>query len=239
MRFTSIIGVVGWGLDFMLLDFPAHLAGKLVVDGMAWPGGNDATLDGTANEGHVADDVEQLVACTLVLPYQGLVLNVAQLCGITMLHVQHVGQLVELFLRNLALVHDDGVVQVAAFDEIGLEQRLNIAHEDKGTCGRNLCGVVIDVVERGKLRVDELRVERAHRGEREVVVGQDRDARAAFLVLYFNLLAYDIPVLGRVQFLNAYLLDFLHVLDGRAVEDGELRAVHLNQAVVHAQCVEG
>ena len=37
-----------------------------------------------------------------------------------MLHIQHISQFVKTFLRRLALVDDDSVIQVATLDEVGL-----------------------------------------------------------------------------------------------------------------------
>ena len=104
----------------MLANLFAQQTGKLIVDGVAWTGSYDATLNGTADKRHVTDDVEQFVPCTFVLPHQRLVLDVAQVGGIAVLHVQHVGQHVEALLCGLPFVNDDGIVQVAALDEVRL-----------------------------------------------------------------------------------------------------------------------
>ena len=223
----------------MLADLLAHLTREPIIDSVAWTCGNDASLDGSADEGHVSDDVEQLVAGALVLPHQRLVLHIAQVGSVAVLNMQHVGQHVETLLCGLTLVNDDGVVEIAALDEVGLQQRLEVAHEDKGTCRSYLLSILVDIVEGGKLAVDELRLEAAHRGERELVVGQDGDARAVLLVLHLYLLADDVVVLGSVLLFDAHLLNLLYKLDGRAVEDGELRAADLYEAVVDAQSVEG
>ena len=134
----------------------AHLAGKLVVDGVAGSGGDDASLDGFADQGQVAHNVEQLVAGTFVGPYQRFVVDVAQLFGIHVGHAHHVGQLVVVLLTHLALVDDDGVVQVAALDEASLQQGLNLAHEDKGTAGSHLSAELRHLFERGILVGDNL-----------------------------------------------------------------------------------
>ena len=72
-----VVGIVDRSLDFVLANLLAHLTGKLVVDGMAWTSGDDTSLDGFADESHIADDVKQFVACTFILPYQWLVLNIS------------------------------------------------------------------------------------------------------------------------------------------------------------------
>ena len=71
-----LIGVVDGGLHFVLADILTHQTGKLVVDGVTRTGGDNPSLDGFADESHVANDVKQFVACTLILPYQGLVLDI-------------------------------------------------------------------------------------------------------------------------------------------------------------------
>ena len=223
----------------MLANLLTNLARKPIIYSMTGTGGNDATLDGLADEGHIADDVEQLVAGALILPLQGLVLDISQVGSIAMLHMQHIGQRVKALLSGLALINNDSVVQIATLNQVGLKQGLNIAHEDKGACWSNLGSIFCYVIYGGKLAVDELRLERAHCGERHLIVGQNGDARTGFFVLDLNLLANDIPVFGGILLLNAYLLNLLHILDGRAVEDGELRTVDLNETVVDSQCIEG
>ena len=165
-------------------------------------------------------------------------LDITQVSGIAMLYVQHIGQLVETLLSSLALIDDDGIVQVAAFDEIGLQQRLYVAYEDEGAGAGYLLGIVLRIIQACKLRVDELRLERAHGRNREILIGQDRDARTCILVLHLNFLTDDVEVLWSVLLLNAYLLDFFYILDGRTIEDGELRPVHLHDTVVDAQSIE-
>ena len=82
----------------MLANFAAHLSCKLVVDGVSGSGSNDASLDGFADECHIADDVEQFVACTFIFPYQRFVLDISQFCCVSVFHLQHVGQRVEFLL---------------------------------------------------------------------------------------------------------------------------------------------
>ena len=171
-----LVGIIDRSLHLMLLDFLAHQACKLVVDGVARACGNDTSLDGASDEGHITDDIEQLVTRALVLPLQWLWLDVADLGGIHVGHLQQVGQIVELLLRDLTLVDNDGVLQIAALDEVGVEQWHDIANEDKGTGRGNLCDEVSNLVDSCKLAVDELRLERTHGGNRELVVGQNSDA---------------------------------------------------------------
>ena len=135
----------------MLANLAAHEACKLVVDGVTGACGDDATLDRLADESHVADYVEQLVACALVVPNKRLVLYVAKLSSVATLYVNHVCKRVETLLSGLHLVDDDGVVEVAALDEVGLQQWLDVAYEYEGTCRSNIGAELVDAVECGKL----------------------------------------------------------------------------------------
>ena len=156
-----------------------------------------------------------------------------------MLHMQHVGQHVETLLGGLTLVDDNGIVEVAALDEVGLQQRLDVAHKDKSAGTGDFIGIFFHIVEGGELRTDELRLERAHRRDGEFLVGQDGDDRTGVLILHLDLLADDVIVLGSVLLFDAHLTDLLDIFDGRAVEDGELRTIDLNQTVVDAEGIEG
>ena len=146
----------------MLADLLAQQARKLIVDSVARAGSDDAAFDRLADERHIADDIEQLMTRTLVLPLQGLVLDISQIGGIAMLYMEHVCQHVEALLSGLTLIDDDGIVEVAALDEVCLQQRFDIADEDEGAGTGNLCGILGRIVDGGKLRVDEFRLEGAH-----------------------------------------------------------------------------
>lgn len=98
----GVVGVIDGCLNFMLADLLAHEAGKLVVDGVPWPCGDDASLDGLSDQGHVADDVKELVPGALVVPHQRFVLDVANLGGIHVWNFQKIGQFVQLGLHHLS-----------------------------------------------------------------------------------------------------------------------------------------
>ena len=209
-----LIGVVERCLNLVFANLFAHLSRELIINGMAGTSGNDASLDGFADECHVSYDVEQLMAGTLVLPYQGLMLYVAEVSGIAVLHMQHVGQHVETLLSSLTFIDDDGIVQVSTLDEVGLQQRLNVTYKYESTCRGNLCGKIFHLVDCGKLRIDEFRFKRAHGCQREFIVRQNGNGGTCLLVLDLYLLANNIPILRCILFYNAYLVDFLNILDG-------------------------
>ena len=72
-----VVGVVVGRLNFVETNLLAHLAGKLVVDGMTRAGSDDSTLDWAADEGHITDNVEQFVARGFVAPYEGTLVEIA------------------------------------------------------------------------------------------------------------------------------------------------------------------
>ena len=147
----SGIAVVDRSLDLMLTDLPAHLARKLVVNRVSGLGRNDTALDRTAYEGHVSDNVQELMTCRLVLPDQGLMIEKSQLLGIPMGHVDIVCELVETLLGHLLLIDDDSIVQVASLDVSGAEQRLYIPQKYESTGSGNLLLKVVAVLQRSKL----------------------------------------------------------------------------------------
>ncbi len=146
VHYRCFVGIVDRCLHVVLAYLFAHLSCKLVVDGVAGSCGDDASLDGLAYEGEVADDVKQFVARALVFPYERLVLDVSQFRRIMVRSLNHVGQLVKLFLRNLLFVDDDGVVQVAAFYQVGFEQGFDVPYEHERACRCNLGGEMFGFV---------------------------------------------------------------------------------------------
>ena len=233
------VGVIARCLHIVLAYLLAHHTGKLVVDGVTRTGGDDASLEGLSDEGHVADDVEQLVAGGLVFPHQRLVLDIAQFLGIVVLGTRLLTQLVENLLRCLLLIDDHGIVQVASLDEASPQQGLNLTHEHKGAGRGHLRVEMLHVVEGGKLTVEHLGIKGNHAGDGESLVGQEGDTCPCLVVAELHLLVDDIVVLGRILLFEAYTLDFLYIEDGTAIEDGKFGAVDLNQHIVHAQGIEG
>ena len=205
---------------------------------MPGAGSHDAALNRTADERHVANDVEQLVTSAFVFPLEGLRLDVANLRSIHVRYFQQIGKIVELLLADLTLIDDDGVFEVATLDKVGIEQRHDVAYEDKRTGGSNLLRIVMNVVERSELAIDELRLEGAHGRDGEFFVRQNSDARPAFFVPYFNFLANDIIILLGILFFDTHFLNFFHIHNGRAIEDRELGTIDLDKAVVDAKGIE-
>ena len=126
------IRVVDGGLDAIQLDVFADHLRQLVVDLMARSGSDDVALDGFADEGEVANHVEQFVSCGLVGVGQRLVVYVAQFADAFVRQTQFVSDAIELCLRHFAVVDDDGVIEVAPLDESVLEEHFDLADEDKG-----------------------------------------------------------------------------------------------------------
>ena len=134
--------------------------------------GDDAALEGTADKGEVTDEVEQLVACGLVLGGQGDVVDISELRYLLVLYTHQVGQTVEVGLCHGGVVDDDGVVEVAPLDEVVLHQGLNLAHEYKCAAGGNLSGILLDMLEGGELVVEDFGVEVNLDIDAEIVVGE-------------------------------------------------------------------
>ena len=189
-----LVRIVDRSLNLMLANLLAHQASELVVHCVTWASGDDTTLDRLADESHVAYDVEELMASTLVLPLQRTVLDVTQLAGIHVRYLEMVGELIELSLLYLTLVDNDGIVQVATLDKVSLEQWHDIANENEGTCRSNLVNIGLHLVEGSKLAIDELALEGTHSRDAEFLVWKDGDDRTV-VVLHLNLMTDDIVVL--------------------------------------------
>ena len=165
------VAVVCRSLYLVQADFLTHLAGKLIVDGMSRTRGDDTALDGLADQSQVADYVQQFVAGAFVGPYQRFVVDVTQLFGIHVRHAHYVGELVVSILRHFALVDNDGVVQVAAFDKSGLQQRFYLAYEYESTAGGYFILELCHVFQCGKLVGDDSRVVGYQHVQAEVLIG--------------------------------------------------------------------
>ena len=102
-----------------------------------------ARIDGFAYERHVIDDIEQLMACRFIVPYQGAVVDISKFGCIHTGDVHGISQAVVAVLRHLTLVEYDRVVEVASLDESSCKQGLDVAHEYKGAARSYLCGELL------------------------------------------------------------------------------------------------
>ena len=221
-------------LHLMTAYFPPHHAREHIIYSVSWSGGNDASLDGFAYERHIANDVEQFVTRRFVIPNERFVLDVAKVVGIVMLSSGQLAELVEVLLRCLTFVDDNGVVEVAAFDKPCQEQLLYLTHKHEGAGCSNLCCELVHAVECRELAAEHLAVEGNHACNREVIVGQQRDASSRLVVSELHLLGDVVVVLRRVLFADADSLYLTHERFRAAIKDGKLRTVHLHQHIVDA-----
>ena len=110
--------------------------------------------------------------------------------------------------------------------------------EAEGTAGGNILGVLAIHIERSVLVAHYLRVEVDVYRHGELVVGVDDDCHTLVRNGIYLLLSYFV-VFARALLLNeARLLNLLHILACRAVHNGSLGAVDVNQGVIHAHSPE-
>ena len=103
----------------MQFDFFAYLACKLIIDCVSRACCDDASLDGFAYKGKVANDIQQLMTCRFVVPYQRNVIDITQLGGIHVGNTHYVSQFVIIVLAHFFFVDDNGIVQITAFNQAG------------------------------------------------------------------------------------------------------------------------
>ena len=112
---------------------------------------DDAAFERTADEGHVAHYVKQFVACRFIVEFQRGVRYAAELGDLHRGETHQRRDVVKVLLRHFAVVDDYGIVEVATLDEVGLQQRLDFAHEHESAACGNLVVEVCDVLKTCKL----------------------------------------------------------------------------------------
>ena len=132
------VGVIDRRLHFLALDFAANLLRECGVECVTRFVGNDAAFERASDECDVANHVEQLVASRFVGEHQRLVVDVAQVGYFNWWHSHELRNLVELFLAHWLVVDYDSVVEVAALNEVCIEQSNNFANEHECAAGSNV-----------------------------------------------------------------------------------------------------
>lgn len=233
-----------------LLQFSKH-AGELIVDGVAGFVGGEVASDGASYEGHIAENVEELVASRFVFPLEGTHLEESEMGSVAMLNAETVGQTVQISLGHDAIVDYEGVGKVAAADKAHLNEGSYLTNENEGASRSEIGREAAEIVEVGALRRDKFAVV-------EIDGGLDRETRrrraghvrsnvgsfytqpaAALGIVIFNGLADGEVVAGLILLKETYATNLLNEESAAAVKDGKLGAVDLNQAIVNATSEEG
>ena len=215
-------------------DGVLELLHELGVGEMPGAGGPDAAFDADAQQCEVAQQVEQLVARQFVVAAQFEVVEVARL-DLDVGLVEDLFQVFQLVGRDRVFDHDDGVVQVAALDEVHFDERLQFVQEDERAAGRDFLGVVVTRVEGGVLVADDLRVVVHVHRDRKLVVGIEDDGHALLGDRVDHLFGHVVEFAFGVLVGDARFGDGLGIGAGRTVHDGGLGGVDVDHGVVHAQ----
>ena len=126
-----LVRIVDRSLYLLVFDFATNLLGEGSVDGVARTSGNDTTLQRTADESYIAQDVKELMACGLILRSQRYIIDIAELAHTLVGHIHQVGQTVKFSLFHRTVIDYYGILKVTTLDEIILYQRLYFTHENK------------------------------------------------------------------------------------------------------------
>ena len=226
------------GLFAFAADGPFYLFHKLRVGEMAGTSGPYAALDAFAQQGEVAQQVEELVAGQFVVETELQVVQVAARDA-DILFVENFLEMFELIVRDGILHDDDRVVQVAALDQVHLHQRFQIVQEDKGAAGGDLRGVIVFGVECRILVADHLGVVVHVQRYGKFVVGVKDDGHAFFRNRIDHF--FGDVVVGAFGFLmlQAGFDDCFRIFFGRTVHDRSFTGIDIDRGVVHAQGPEG
>ena len=148
---------------------------------------NDASLDRLTYQRQIANYVEQFVTGTFIGPYQRFVIDVTQLFSIHVRNSHHIGQFIEVFLRHLAFVDYDSIVQIASLDETSLQQGFDLTYEYECAATGYFFFELRHIFQRCKLIRNDSRVVRYQYVQAEILIGQHNDGRACLLIAKLDL----------------------------------------------------
>src|SRR6202000_711541 len=119
------------------------------------------------------------------------------------------------------------------FDKVVFQQHFQLMQKTEGTAGRYLFFELTHGLQSGVLGAQHRAVE-VDQGGYLVFHGGHEDHFYPFLLVVEGNIGVDaIPYFGSVLFQDAGLFDDLYEGLGAAVNNGDLRSVDLNQAIVH------
>ena len=117
---------------------------------------DDTAFDRLSYKCHIANHIKELMTCTLILPYNWLMLYISELTCVKTWNAEKVSKSVKLVLWLLYLINNDGIIHITTLDEVCLKQLHYIANEHEGTCRSNFTCEILYIIDCSKLGVDEL-----------------------------------------------------------------------------------
>lgn len=163
-----------------------------------------------------------------------------------MLYAEAVGQAVKVGLRHDAVVDDEGIGEVATTDEAHLDEGSNLADKHEGAGCGEIGREATEVGEAGALRRDKFAIVEIDGGlDREIRRGRSRlvgsgegsfnaQPAAALRVAILDGVRDGEVVTGLVLLKESDAANLLDEVSAAAVENGELGAIDLDEAVVDA-----
>lgn len=205
---------------------------------VAWAHDIEMALDRLADEADIAYEIEQFVTSGLV--GKGLIGGIEEAVA----HLEAIDRLIEgdgEFLTHLvaevSIDIDEGIVEVATLDEIGLEQRFHLVEEAEGATRRYLSLIVGEAGEFGLLTTDD-RVAEINGATHLEIVGGNHLVGAGAEGCLDRLGELDVAALG-IESGDARLADLLDPWECAAVEDRHLGAVEFDNGIVDMEAMEG
>src|SRR5690606_2862841 len=119
-------------------DVLFELAGKLHIRTMARPACDNVRLNRIAHQCKVAHDVEELMPCRFVGKAEFEVVEVSLALDFNLIFLENLLESLHFLAINLLVNDHNSVVDVAAFDEIIVEQHFQFMQEAKSAAGSNL-----------------------------------------------------------------------------------------------------
>ena len=195
-------------------------------------------LDGTTDQGEVADNVEQLVASGLVLKIEFHIVQDTTFLDRDLRLLEESSDVVELFSRDVSVDEHDSVGQVTALDEVTADEGLQLMEEHESTAGSNFVFEILESVQRGMLFVKHARVVLHFHVNLEMIARLHLQLDAQNLVLVRDRLLDDEIVAGGVLLNDASLMDGFDKELGAAVHDRGFFNVDVDEHIIDAHATQ-
>ena len=200
--------------------------------------GHDAPPDALPDQRQIADHIEQLMPRRFVRETQPQIVQIT-LVDLHVALVEYFRQTVELLVRNTVLDDNDRVVQIAALDQIVVDQRLQFVQKNERAARCDLLGEILHAVEPRVLIPDDLGIEIDVHVDRKLVVGIGDDLHAALGNGINGLLGdMEIDAVGRLLD-GSRRSDSLDERKSRAVENRGFGRIDVDLRVIDAGTPQG
>lgn len=222
-------------LNLFLLEKAFDLLGEFHVGLVTWAGCQDLPLQRCADQGKIADQIQQFMPCRLISVAKVDVVENAFFGNFDIGLVKQCGKALQLGRRHLAVHDDDRIADVAALDQACICQCFKLMQKAKSAAISKFSSEVFNVEQRRMLASQHRRIVVNHHRYPEIIHRQSGQIHLSIAFVVVDGLINNKKFAVGLLLMQAGAQECLNEIDARAVHDRGLGPIKIDEAIVDLQ----